>query len=46
MRSIEWNHTVVELQDMMNEVDVKRNGNIDLPEFLQLFAIKMQDMIY
>ena len=34
MRSLGQNTTDVELQDMINEVDVDRNGTIDFDEFL------------
>ena len=43
MRSLGQNPTEAELQDMINEVDVDRNGTIDFPEFLTMMARKMRD---
>ncbi|KAJ6466853.1 calmodulin [Mycena sanguinolenta] len=43
MHSLGKNPTESELQDMINEVDVDRNGTIDFPEFLAMMAKKFQD---
>ena len=43
MRSLGQNHTEVELQDMINEVDADGNGTNDFPEFLTMMARKMKD---
>ncbi|KAI3798001.1 hypothetical protein L1987_33267 [Smallanthus sonchifolius] len=43
MKSLGKNPTEAELQDMINEVDVNRNGTIDFPEFLNLMARMMKD---
>jgi calmodulin len=38
MRSLGQNPTEVELQKMLNEIDVDRNGTIEFEEFLQLMS--------
>ncbi|KAJ3808337.1 hypothetical protein EV368DRAFT_66826 [Lentinula lateritia] len=43
MRSLGQNPTDAELQDMINEVDVDRNGTIDFDEFLSMMAKKFKD---
>ncbi|XP_050112025.1 calmodulin-2-like [Malus sylvestris] len=42
IRSLDQNLTEEELQDMISEVDVDRNGTIDFAEFLSLMANKMK----
>lgn len=43
MRSLGQNPSESELSDMINEVDVDRDGTIDFPEFLTMMARKMKD---
>lgn len=42
MRSLGQNPTEAELQDMISEVDVDKNGTIEFQEFLSLMARKMK----
>ncbi|POS81320.1 calmodulin [Diaporthe helianthi] len=44
MRSLGLNPTDGELQDMVDEVDVDKNGTIDFKEFLALMSHKVQDV--
>ena len=43
MKNLGQNPTEAELQEMIKEVDVDKNGIIDFPEFLSLMARKMKD---
>jgi len=43
MRHIGQNPTEAELQDMVNEVDKDGTGMIDLPEFLTMMAMKINE---
>ena len=38
MRELGMNPSDVELQDMINEVDADGNGDIDVPEFINLMS--------
>eukprot|EP00091_Calanus_sinicus_P007894 TRINITY_DN19243_c0_g1_i1.p1 TRINITY_DN19243_c0_g1~~TRINITY_DN19243_c0_g1_i1.p1 ORF type:complete len:114 (-),score=25.77 TRINITY_DN19243_c0_g1_i1:29-370(-) len=42
-RSIGYNPTEAELQDLINTVDKDGTGSIDFPEFLMMMRIKVQD---
>ncbi|RDB26625.1 Calmodulin [Hypsizygus marmoreus] len=44
MRKLGQDPTDAELQSMINEVDVDRNGTIDFKEFLNMMARSLQDM--
>ena len=43
MKSIGQNPTAAELQDMINEADSNRNGQIELHEFIDLMAKKINE---
>jgi len=42
-RSIGYNPTEAELQDLINVVDKDGTGSIDFPEFLMMMKLKVQD---
>ena len=43
LRSLGQNHTEVELQEMISEIDSDGNGSVDFPEFLTMMANKMKE---
>ena len=43
LRSLGQNHTEVELQEIISEIDSDGNGSVDFPEFFTMMANKMKE---